>query len=91
MSLKPRKRVRSSSIEASNVISSNCADLDLENAQTMRNATWPPEASIHVNCSSMSFSKTAQTSASHSPHCAPWGRKLESQNVIMANARSNMD
>ena len=65
MSLMPRSRVRSSSIEASKVISSSCVERFRESPHTTKNATCPADANIQVNCSSMSFSNTAQTSFSH--------------------------
>ena len=91
MSLMPRRRVRSSSMVASNVISLNCVEPLLEKAQTTKKATWPPEASIQVNCSSMSFSSTEHTLVSHVPHASPCGRKLESQKVTIAKASKSMD
>ena len=73
------------------MISFSCVDRFRDRPHTTKNATWPAEASIHVSCSSMSFSKMKQTSSSHFPHWAPCGRKLESQNVIIAKASNSID
>ena len=72
-------------------MSSSLEPIFLDRAQITTKATCPPEESIQVNSSSASFCKTVQTLFSHEPHAAPCGKKLESQKVIIASARSNID
>ena len=84
-------RARFSPTDASKEISSRREPIFLDLAQITINATCPPDDSIQVSSSNASFWMIAHRLFSHEPQAAPWGKKLESQNVIIASPSNSID